>query len=169
MRILLVLIALVLAFEASAQRFPGRDRLGSPRDPSSRPQERSRSAMPTDPFEALEREMPSLKVDLKLNAEQVPAWRPFERDVRDLAEIGRQRTRYLLTLRDPGDHALPPASEVFARLAEEDRRRVDVATALKAHFDALYAALDEGQRRMIDRRLVQSQTEPLGQEAPPKR
>lgn len=39
----------------------------------------------------------------------------------------------------------------------------------KRRFDALYATLDEAQRRMIDRRIVLSQTEPLGQEAPPKR
>jgi len=38
------------------------------------------------------------------------------------------------------------------------------------HFEALYAMLDEGQRRMLDRRIVQSQTDPLGDEsAAPRR
>jgi hypothetical protein len=33
---------------------------------------------------------------------------------------------------------------------------------LKRHFDLLYGLLDEGQRRVIDRRVIQSQVEPLG-------
>ena len=33
---------------------------------------------------------------------------------------------------------------------------------LKRHFDQLYGLLDEGQRRVIDRRVIQSQVEPLG-------
>ena len=101
-------------------------------------------------------------------AEQVQAWTLFERDIRSLAEMGRQRTRYLMALRDPGDK-LPLAGDVFNRLAEEDRRRSDAATDAKRHFDALYALLDDTQRRMIDRRVVLSQTEPLGSEAAAKR
>lgn len=168
---LFLAIALSLAAaDAAAQRFPGRERSGSPREMQPREGTRdSRAAMPTDPFSALEREMPSLKVDLMLKAEQVAAWNLFERDIRDLAEIGRQRTRYLLALRDPGDKPPPSASDVFTRLAEEDRRRADATTDLQRHFDALHGMLDDAQRRMLDRRVVQSQTEPLGQEAPPKR
>ena len=163
-------LCVAIAFDASAQRFPGRERGGSPRDVQPRePARESRSAMPTDPFSALEREMPSLKVDLMLKPEQLSAWNLFERDIRDLAEMGRQRTRYLMALRDPGDKPLPSAADVLARLADEDRRRADATADLKRHFDALHAMLDDTQRRMLDRRVVLSQTEPLGQEAPPKR
>jgi hypothetical protein len=170
MRIAVAILLALIAVDAAAQRYPGRDRGGSPRDMQPRESTQSpRSAMPTDPFSALEREMPSLKVDLQLKAGQVEAWRLFERDIRDLAEIGRQRTRYLLALRDPGDNPLPSAADVLTRLADEDRRRSDATAELKRHFDALYAMLEDTQKRMIDRRIVLSQTEPLGQETAPKR
>jgi len=169
MRLAIALCIFALfASDASAQRYPGRDRSGSPRE--SRDQSpNAKPSMPGDPFSTLEREMPSLKVDLLLKREQLEAWQLFERDVRDLAEMGRQRTRYLMALRDPGDTPIPTAADLLARLADEDRRRSDATADLKRHFDALYAALDDSQRRTIDRRVVLSQTEPLGQEAPPKR
>jgi len=171
MRITVLLVSLLLTLAAAAQGFPGRERRGGPRDgpPKSEEQRPRPSSMPAEPFSALEREMPSLQVDLQLKAEQVAAWRLFERDVRDLAEIGRQRTRYLLALRDPGDKPLPSAADVLTRLADEDRRRSDATADLKRHFDVLYALLDDAQRRMLDRRVVLSQTEPLGTEAPAKR
>lgn len=168
--LLTLVLCLAITHDAAAQRFPGRERGGSPREMQPRePSPGARTAMPADPFSALEREMPSLKVDLMLKAEQVAAWNLFERDVRDLGEMGRQRTRYLMALRDPGDKPLPSASDVLTRLADEDRRRADATMDVKRHFDALHALLDDAQRRMLDRRVVLSQTEPLGQEAPPKR
>jgi len=170
LRSLLLLACCVALADASAQRFPGRDRGESPRDmPRKEQPASSRTSMPTDPFSALEREMPSLRTDLQLKGEQAAAWQAFERDVRDLAEMGRQRTRFLLALRDPGDKPLPSAADLLGRIDQEDRRRAEASADLKHHFDALYALLDDAQRRMIDRRIVLSQTEPLGQEAPPKR
>jgi hypothetical protein len=156
--------------DASAQRFPGRERGESLRDSPRREREREpiRSAMPQEPFAALERELPSLKVDLQLKAEQVAAWSWVERDVRELAELDRQKRRQLLALREPGERA-PSARDMLGQLAEGDRRKADAAADLQRHFDALYALLDEAQRRMIDRRVVLSQTEPLGQEHPPPR
>ena len=158
------------ALDASAQRFPGRERNGSPRDaPQRDAAQRGGAGAAADPFSLLEREMPSLKVDILLKPGQVPAWQQFERDIRDLAEMNRQRQRFLMKLRDPGEEPLPGAGELLARLADEDRRKADATADLKRHFDALYAMLDDAQRRTIDRRLVLSQTEPLGQEIPPKR
>jgi hypothetical protein len=59
---------------------------------------------------------------------------------------------------------------MIATLEEEDRQKAEASADLKRHFEALYAMLDEGQRRMLDRRVVQSQTEPLGDEpAAPRR
>lgn len=51
---------------------------------------------------------------------------------------------------------------VVAWLAETARTRVQAATELQRHFDALYDSLGEEQRQMVDRRLMLSQTEPLG-------
>jgi len=128
----LVLILSCLAAQAvHAQRYPGRGGdhgSSSKRDSDSRPAPGGRMQ---EPFAALERELPSLTVDLRINAAQVEAWSLVQRDVRDLAELDRVRKR---------------------------------------HFEALYAMLDEGQRRMLDRRIVQSQTDPLGNEsAAPRR
>ena len=167
-----LLLAAILAIgtpQALAQRFPGRDRGDSPRDMPRKEREQPRApSMPQDPFAALERELPSLKVDLQLKAEQVAAWSLVERDVRELSELDRQRRRYLLALRDPGDR---PASarDMLGQLAEGDRRKADASAELRQHFEALYGLLDEAQRRMIDRRMVLSQTEPLGLDAPPRR
>jgi hypothetical protein len=38
----------------------------------------------------------------------------------------------------------------------------ETTAELKRHFDQLYSALDDAQRRTLDRRVVQSQVEPLG-------
>src|SRR5512138_2109710 len=48
----------------------------------------------TDPAAALERELPSLRIDLKLVAEQSALFDSFERGVRDAAEAGRVRVRH---------------------------------------------------------------------------
>ena len=172
MKILALVLAAglgVASLDGVAQRFPGRDRGESPRDIQRKDSPRVTAALPMEPFSALERELPSLRADLGLKGEQVAAWQLFERDVRDLAEMSRQRTRFLMALRDPGDKPLPTANDLLGRITEEDRRKSDASTELKRHFDALYAMLDEAQRRMVDRRVVLSQTEPLGQEPPPKR
>ena len=162
MRFLLAFAILVLTFDAAAQGMPGRGRTGSPRDGQNRerPQERAPAA-PTDPFAALERELPSLEVDLMLKPAQHDAWRVFARDVRDVAEMDRARRKHLMSLREGGERA-PTASTLIASLAEDERLKHEATQELKRHFDQLYAALDDGQRRTLDRRVVQSQVEPLG-------
>jgi hypothetical protein len=162
MRIGVALFLLFLAFDAGAQGMPGRGRSGSPREGQMR--ERPQGASPataSDPFSALERELPSLEVDLILKAEQVDAWRVFARDVRDIAEMDRARRRHLLSLREGGERP-PTASTLIATLAEDERMRYEAITDLRRHFDQLYASLEDSQRRTIDRRVVQSQVEPLG-------
>ena len=138
-------VATAVAAEPSlAQRMPGRDRGDSPRESQKRDREtRSTPAAAwQDPFSALERELPSLKVDLRLTAEQVEPWSLFERDVRDLAQLERTRRRHLLALRDPDGQA-PSARQLISTIAEEERH--------------------ETQQRVIDRRVVLSQAEPLSQ------
>jgi hypothetical protein len=114
-----------------------------------------------EPFGALERELPSMKVDLLIREEQLDDWRVFERDVRDIAEMERARKRHLMALRESGDKA-PTALTLVAALAEEDRLKSEASADLKRHVESLYRKLDDGQRRTFDRRTIQSQTEPLG-------
>ena len=163
MRTLIFLMALLLAVDAAAQGMPGRGRGGSPREGQTMRGDRSQStpAAPTDPFSALERELPSLEVDLTLMPAQLDAWRVFSRDVRDIAEMDRTRRKHLMSLREGGEKP-PTASTLIASLAEDERLRFEAITDLKRHFEQLYGALDDAQRRTIDRRVIQSQVEPLG-------
>jgi hypothetical protein len=145
------LLLVVLALDASAQ-YPSRNRGGSPRDRPS--QSATPAATSNDPFSALERELPSLEVDLVLKPEQLDAWRVFARDVRDIAEMDRARRKHATAARD--------STALIASLAEDARERAEAADDLKRHYGQLYGALDDGQRRTIDRRVIQSQVEPLG-------
>jgi hypothetical protein len=153
MRTLLALAILLLAVDASAQGMPRRDRGTMPRESRDRPAAAA-PIVASDPFSALERELPSLEVDLLIRAEQLDAWRVFSRDVRDVAEMGRSWRKHATAARD--------SSSLIASLAEDARERNEGTAELKRHFDLLYAGLDDGQRRTMDRRLVQSQVEPLG-------
>jgi hypothetical protein len=158
MRWWVALFLAVLAIDASGQ-YPSRNRGGSPRERPT--QGTTPTVVPNDPFSALERELPSLEVDLALKPDQLDAWRLFARDVRDIAEMDRTRRKHLMSLREGGD-APPTAGTLISTLAEEERMRFEGVMDLKRHFDALYGLLDEGQRRVIDRRVIQSQVEPLG-------
>lgn len=157
-----VLVALLLAAnDSGAQGMPRRERSGSPRDSQAT---RAKDAAPTpaqEPFSALERELPSLRVDMLLTPIQVAQWILFERDVRDIAEMDRARRRHLMALRDGGETA-PTAVTFMAALAEDERLKAEATGDLKRHVEALYAMLDDKQRQTLDRRVVLSQTEPLG-------
>ena len=150
--------------DVTAQGYPGGGgRRGAPRGDADKPRETQRQpgAGAVDPFAALERELPSLKVDLLMREEQLDDWRVFERDVRDMAELERARRRHLMALRDSGDKP-PTALTVIGSLTEDARLRAEAAGDLKRHAESLYGRLDETQRRVFDRRTVQSQTDPLG-------
>jgi hypothetical protein len=151
------MVLAILALDSSAQGMPGRGRMGAQREGQNRerPQDRAPVA-PTDPFAALERELPSLEVDLLVKPAQLDAWRVFARDVRDVAEMERSKRKHVLSLREQ------TGSSLIATLAEDERLKNEATQELKRHFDQLYAALDDGQRRTLDRRVVQSQVEPLG-------
>jgi hypothetical protein len=138
---------------------PRRDRSGSPRE-STQPQRRD--AQPgAEPFAALERELPSLNVDLLLNSQQLEAWRVFERDVRDVAEMDRAARRHVSAMREGGE-AAPTAVAMISSLAEDERMKSDALGDLRRHLEGLYAKLDDSQKRTLDRRVVMSQMEPLG-------
>jgi hypothetical protein len=155
-------VLIAASMDASAQGFPRRDRSGSPRDkPAADREAKGVAAASADPFSALERELPSLKVDLMLTAEQVASWSAFERDVRDVAEMDRARRRHVMSLRTGGESP-PTAVAMIGALAEDDRLKAEASGDLKRHLEALYAKLDDSQKRVLDRRVVLSQTEPLG-------
>ena len=150
--------------DVTAQGYPGTGgkRGAPPREMGKeRDGRRETSTAPVEPFAALERELPSLKVDLMIRADQLDEWRVFERDVRDMAEMERARRRHLMSLREGGDKA-PTALTVIASLTEDARLRAEAAGDLQRHAEGLYGRLDETQRRVFDRRAVQSQTDPLG-------
>lgn len=160
---ILAITVAATALDVAAQRMPGRDRGDSPRGEARRDRDatKARPADPGDPFAAIERELPSLAVDLRLTKEQVAPWAAFERDVRDAAELERSRRKHLAVFRDAADR--PGASgTLVASLAEDARLKAETAADLKRDLDALWSLLDESQRRLLDRRLVQSQLEPLG-------
>jgi len=157
------LLAATAAADVTAQGFPRRDRGGSPREQGRTPDARRDAASTStpEPFAALERELPSLQVDLQIRGDQLDEWRVFERDVRDVADMERARRRHLLSLKDTGNKPAT-ALTLIGALAEDDRLKAEAAAELKRHLASLYAKLDEPQRRTLDRRAIQSQTEPLG-------
>jgi hypothetical protein len=166
MRMKSILMAIVfgalLCTDVSAQMSRSRERSGSPRDHAPK-DSASPSANPAygDGLAALERELPSLKVDLQLKAEQLNAWGVFERDVRDAAEIDRARRKHAMAVRN-AEESHKTAIAVVNSIAEDDRVRAEISADLRKHLEALYQLLDGAQRTLLDRRVVMSQTDPIG-------
>jgi hypothetical protein len=157
-------LLLVFAVASEAQMPGGGQR--RPRSDQQPPSERRdegppRAAPASDPVLALERELPSLRTDLGLAVEQRVLWAPFERSVRDAAELTRQNARKRMAPR-PVDAPAPNAMAVIASLADDDRMRSDAMADAAARMKSLYEALTSAQQSMLDRRLLLSQSEPLG-------
>lgn len=124
----------------------------------------------TDAVAAIQRELPSLKVDLKINAEQTPAWNAFVSSVRQVREISlaaakremaarasAQRTRSESTEVEP-----PSALSFVTALVDEERKRVTAMADMQGALSALVEMLSAEQRKMLDRRIALAQREPLG-------
>jgi len=161
MRAVIITAALCafVAVDSSAQYSGGHHRSGS--QDSSQSDSKKSPVVPDDPFSAIERELPSLTVDIRLTSAQVDAWNVFQRDVRDIAEMDRARRRHVMAMREGGD-APPTALTLVAALAEDDRMRAEATGDLQLHLEVLYAMLSDAQKRVLDTRLILSQTEPLG-------
>ena len=161
-----ILAAALFAFaahDACGQYGGGRHR-GNPQGDSQQqqPSDSKRCAeMPDDPFAAVERELPSLSLDIGLTSAQVDAWNAFARDVRDIAEIGRTRRRHVIGMRNATDAPVTTLALVRT-ISEDDRIRAEATNDLQRHAEALYAMLSEAQKRVLDKRLILSQTDPLG-------
>jgi len=159
------LVAGAFATSASAQ-FGNRQR--NPGDGGSKNSQRSGDSNPrvaappvVDPAAALERELPSLRIDLKLGAEQSPLFDSFERQVHSTAEAGRTRARHLSAFRID-DGSTVPANQVLSTIANDDAERADAARLALDKMTVLYAALTPDQQRQFDRRIIQALREPLG-------
>jgi len=158
--ILAAALSALVAFDAGAQYSGGRHRSG-PQGDSQQADSKKCAEMPDDPFAAVERELPSLSLDIGLTSAQVAAWNAFQHDVRDIAEMGRKRRRHVMGIREPGD--APATTLTLVRtLSEDDRMRADATHDLQRHVEALYTLLSDAQRRVLDTRLILSQTDPLG-------
>jgi hypothetical protein len=154
----LFVAAIACVPDSGAQSQRSRNRGDMSREDSPRAQTR---APAFEPFAALERELPSLKADLKLSNPQLDAWNVFERDVRHAAELERSRLRAQMALRDASKD--PPAALTLAQAwADFDRRKAEATTDIVRHLGTLQDLLDESQRRLVDRRISLSQSEPLG-------
>jgi hypothetical protein len=166
-RTVLLATLLVLAFGADAQSRSGRSQRPPPMEGGTPSNAYYKSAPvgASDPMAALERELPSLRVDLKIAGEQSPLWDSFERQVRDVAELGRARQKHLLAPLE-ADKPAPPAMTLVALWASDDRARAAAMDALVPKLEALQGALSESQRKELDRRIVLSQTEPLNATPP---
>ena len=169
----LLLAALLASTMVQAQYPPGggggRPRgggEGGSKGKPERPPERGPAARPSpasDPIAAIHRELPSLRVDMKIAGEQVALWSAFAAGVRQVNDIAQTRIRREAAIRAGGDAPEPPPVMNFINaLAEEDAQRIEAMRELKARVAALVEALSPEQRKMFDRRIAQSQREPLG-------
>lgn len=160
----------VAVLPAHAQyRKGGGSRGGGDRPPGDSPSsssyyQQSRASI-TDPMAALERELPSLRLDLLITKEQGPLWDSFERAVRDIAELGRARQRHQTQPAESGNPP-PPALNLIRGWADDDRNRSDAMAELVQKVDALQATMTDTQRKEFDRRVMLSQTEPLNAQTP---
>ncbi len=169
----LLLVALLASTAVQAQFPPGggggRPRgggEGGSKGKPERPPERGPAARPSpasDPIAAIHRELPSLRVDMKIAGEQVALWSAFAAGVRQVNDIAQTRIRREAAIRAGGDAPEPPPVMSFINaLAEEDAQRIEAMRELKTRVAALVEALSPEQRKMFDRRIAQSQREPLG-------
>jgi LTXXQ motif family protein len=156
--------ASVAATGARAQ-FGGRQRThgDQPTGPSRRSDQAPRAggATPADPIIAIERELPSMRIDLKLTIEQAALFDGLEREVRDAADAARFRSRHVIAFRTD-DGASVPATSVFGTIADDDGQRADATRRALDKLNELLPSLTEEQRRQFDRRIIQSLREPLG-------
>ncbi len=146
----------------------GRDG-GAQRKPDETKSPTAISAANADSVSTLYQELPSLKADLMLNAEQTKLWDAFALAVRDVRDViqGRIRREMSVRIRSPqAREALeknpPPAQSLFNTLADEDRQRADAMEEARAKAAVLIAALTAEQKKMFDRRIALSQADPLG-------
>jgi hypothetical protein len=142
----------------------GRDRSRPSGDLGARMQQdraEQRSPAVTDPMMALERELPSLRTDLKLNAEQQRLWDAFERRARDAAEMSRARLKRMAAIRVEPDKRISAVAFVNG-IADDDIQRAEAMKETCVKLQVVYDTLSSEQKALLDRRVLLAQKEPLG-------
>jgi hypothetical protein len=141
-----------------------RERGGSPSSRGSHNEDATprRASPPSiDPAEAIERELPSLRIDLKLTPEQASYFDSYERQVRLAASAGRIRARHVDAYRND-DGSSVKATALLRTIADDDADRADADRVAIERLDALYAVLTPDQQKQFDARTIQALHEPLG-------
>ena len=159
---LAALAAVAAAPEVSAQ-FGGRSRGGGSSRASHGDDGASRRGAPAviEPVEAIERELPSLRIDLKLTPEQASFFDSYERQVMLAANAERMRARHVAAFRTDDGSAVKAAT-VLTTIAEDDTDRAEAARVAIERMQALYAVLTPDQQKQFDARTIQSLRDPLG-------
>ena len=149
------------------QRGGGADKSGASRGPSDG-KTTVRGTLAVDPIAAINRELPSLKMDMKISPEQTALWEALSAAVREAnnISINRIKREVMSRLRDDTGKTdaadAPSALVMIAALADDDAQRAEAMRAVTGQASALVEALTPEQRRMFDRRIAQAQREPLG-------
>jgi hypothetical protein len=168
---MLLLAALLVSTVAQAQFPPGggggrsRGGEGGPKGKPERTVERApvgKASPASDPIAAIHRELPSLRIDMKIAGDQVAPWNAFAAGVRQVNDITQTRIRREAAIRPDDAPEPPPVLAFITALAEEDAQRIEALRELKTRVAALVEVLTPEQRKMFDRRIAQSQREPLG-------
>ncbi len=145
----------------------GGEKSGTPRSAPER-NPAARGAVAMDPIAAINRELPSLKVDMKITPEQTAVWDEFSASVRAVNNISINRAKRDAMARPRDENAkpdltdAPPALVMITALADDDAQRADAMRVVKSRAATLVETLTPEQRRMFDRRIAQAQREPLG-------
>ena len=171
----LVLAMMAVASTLAAAQVPGgggRQRGGADKGGMSRgaPERNApnRGAVAADPIAAINRELPSLKMDMKITPEQLALWDAFSASVREANNISINRAKRDAMAHPRDDGAKPDVTDapsalvMIAALADDDALRADAMRTVKSKAAALVEALAPEQRRMFDRRIALAQREPLG-------
>ena len=157
-------LASAIASTGAKAQFGGHSRMGGGSSRASHSDDGAsrRSSPPAvEAMVAIERELPSLRIDLKLTAEQATLFDGYERQVRLAADAERLRARHTAAFR-VDDGSAVKASVVLTTIADDDAERADAARAADERMQALYAALTADQQRQFDARTIQSLRDPLG-------
>jgi hypothetical protein len=155
----------IAAAPGAAAQFGGRSRgSGSGSGRSARSDEgtiRRTAPAPIEPAQAIERELPSLRIDLTLTPEQASYFDSYERQVRLAADAGRMRARHVDAFR-VDDGTTVKAAAVLRTMADDDAQRAEADRVAIERLEALYAVLTPDQQKQLDARTIQSLRDPLG-------
>ena len=159
---------------ANAQSPPGgrsHQRGGNTDAPRPKAETAAPRTNPTsDPIAAINSELPSLKVDLKLSTEQTTAWIAFETSVWEVRNISLAGIKREMAARAQSSasriaaiNANPPSALSFLALpVDEEQQRAAAMSDMRLALKALVEILSADQRKMFDRRIALAQQEPLG-------